>query len=789
MRAFEHLDTTSLEGATSVLSGYAGKATAIAGGTDLLGTMKDAIHPVYPQALLNIKTIPDLAYIREDNDGLSIGALTKLHDIETSEAIKERYTVLAEAARAVASPQIRRMGTVGGNICQEPRCWYYRYPENVFYCTRKDGGFCNALTGENRYHSIFGAVRVAETPCSVSCPADVDIPSYMARVREGDLAGAARILLEANPLPSITGRVCPHFCEEACNRGQYDQAVSVRCVERFLGDYILDKASEMFKRPEDETGKGIAIVGSGPAGLSAAYYLRTLGHRVTVFDKMPEAGGMLQYAIPAYRLPKDVVRRVMGSIEHMGVEFRLGVDIGNDLTVDALIQDFDSVFLAPGAWRLPSIGLDGEEFTRSGLEFLTNVNSGVGEVPKRKVVVIGGGSVAIDVAITASRLGAEDVTLACLECREEMPALEEEIQQALDEGIKVMPSWGPVKVLRTAGRVKGVELVRCTSVFDENACFAPAFDGSVRETVEAEQIIMAVGQRTDLSFLGPELPIQTRAGLVLVDASTQQTDVRGVFAGGDVATGRGTVAEAIASGRRAAFAISRCLGGGEKRSEGEATEARKPLLRFNSAYLRRINRVETPKLPVGQRSTDAEDILGLTSAETTMEANRCFNCGCVAVCPSDIAPALIALGAKVETTRRTVAAEQFFSVAPMKSTILHQDELVTGIRIPAPKPGTRQVFLKFRLRNSIDFPIVAVAAVITKDATKVREARIALGAVAPIPLRARGAEEFLRGKEIGDGVAKKAAAIAVEEAIPLAENGYKVQITKALVRRAILAAS
>jgi NADPH-dependent glutamate synthase beta subunit-like oxidoreductase/CO/xanthine dehydrogenase FAD-binding subunit len=790
MRDFEHLDATSLDEAVSVLSEYAGDASVIAGGTDLLGTLKEATNPVYPRALLNIKGIPDLAYIEEDSEGLRVGALTRLHEVETNQRIRERYGLLADAARAVGSPQIRRMATIGGNICQEPRCWYYRYPDNLFHCTRKDGGICNALTGENRYHSIFGAVRVAETPCSAGCPARVDIPSYMGKIREGDLSGAAGILLEANPLPSITGRVCPHFCEEACNRGEYDEAVSVRSVERFLGDHILNNASEILKPPQVETGRTVAVVGAGPAGLSAAYYLRTLGHRVTVFDRMPEAGGMLAYAIPSYRLPKDVVKRAVRTIEQLGVEFRLGVDVGKELKLEALRQDFDSVFLAPGAWRQPSIGLEGEELTRSGLEFLVNVNRGVKEVPGQRVLVIGGGSVAVDVGITALRLGSEEVTLACLECREEMPAYEEEIQQTLEEGVRLMPSWGPVKVLETGDKAKTVELVRCTSVFDENACFAPSFDESIRETVEVDQVMMAVGQRTDVSFLGPESPLQLDEGLIVVDPDTQETNVPGVFAGGDVTSGRGTVVEAIACGRRAAFSISRYLGGADAHGEHNEQEAGKPLLKFNSAYLRRTARVEIPKLPIGQRGIHGEDTLGLHTAEAEEEASRCFNCGCVAVSPSDVAPALVALGAKIETTKRTIAAEEFFTVGPMRSTILDHEELVTGIQIPAPKPDSRQVFLKFRLRNSIDFPIVAVAAMVAKDeGEEVSEARIALGAVAPIPLRAREAEEYLKGKEISEEVAEEAAAIAVREAIPLAENGYKVQITRALVRRAVLAAA
>lgn len=786
MRSFEHLNAESLDGAASALREHEGKASVIAGGTDLLGTLKDRIHPEYAETLVNLKTIPGLSYVEEDAEGLRIGALTRLHEIETHQTIREEYSVLAEAARVVASPQIRRMGTISGNICQEPRCWYYRNPENTFYCTRKDGQVCNALTGENRYHSIFGAARVDTPPCSSSCPAGVDIPSYMSMMRDGELLEAAKLLLESNPMPAVTGRVCPHSCEEACNRGEYDESVSIRGVERFLGDYALENAAEIIKPPEAETEKSVAIVGSGPAGLSAAYYLRGLGHRVTVLDRMPEPGGMLAYAIPSYRLPKDVVRRVAAVLGNMGVEFRLGIDVGRDVSLEDLRKEFDTVFLAVGAWVQASIGLQGEGLTKSGLEFLTNVKLGVKEVPGRRVLVIGGGSVAVDVGITALRLGAEEVTLACLECREEMPAFEEDIEHAVAHGIELMPSWGPIKVLEAEGKVTGIELVRCTSVFDQNACFAPIFDAGVTETVQADQIMMAVGQRADLSLLGSESPLQVDAGLIVVDPDTQQTNLPGLFAGGDGTSGPDSVVAAIGAGRRAAVSMDQYLRQAEVRGEEKDGDAGGPLLKFNTSYLRRTSRAEMPELPVSERSMDAEDALGLSASDVVEEANRCFNCGCVAVSPSDLAPALIALDAKIKTTKRTVGAEEFFSVQPMSSTILDPDELVTEIQIPAPKPGSKQVFLKYRLRNAIDFPIVAVASVISMQAEKVSQARIVLGAVAPIPLRAREAEEFVKGRELSEEVAEATGDIAVRGANPLLNNRYKVQVTRALVKRAIL---
>ena len=783
LRSFKHLNATSIEQVAPALARYKERAALIAGGTDLLGTLKDNALPEYAEVLINIKTIPGLEYIEEDGEGLKIGALTKVSDIEKSQTIREQYSVLAEAARSVASPQIRNMGTIGGNICQQPRCWYYRNPENMFHCLRKTGKICNALTGENRYHSIFGAARVFATPCSTNCPGTVDIPSYLSKIREGKLLEAAEILLNCNPMPAITGRVCPRFCEKECNRGEFDEAVSIRTVERFMGDYILENSPKLIKAPEARTGKTVAIVGSGPAGLSTAYYLRKLGHQVTVFDRMEEPGGMLTYGIPAYRLPKDVVRRQIKVLESMGIEFKLKVDVGTDITLANLRNSFDSVFLGTGAWGERTLGIEGEELLMPGLDFLSRVNRGSREAPGKKVLVIGGGGVAVDIATTALRLGAQEVIMACLECREEMPVVPWEIEQAVAEGIKLMPSWGPSRIKKSNGKISGMELVRCTSVFDGEGRFCPAFDSDVREVVEADQVIRAIGQKPDLSLAESSLKVER--GLIAVDQDTQSTNMEGVFAGGDVTKGTAPIIEAIAGGRRAADAIDNYLKGPGKQIKGKGEEVTQTLLNFSGDCLEKISRVEAPELPISERSLDREDFLGLDLSKIEAETIRCFNCGCVAVNASDIAIALVALSAKIKTTKRTINAEEFFTATPMKSTVLDTDELVTEIQVPPPKPGTRQSFLKFRIRNSLDFPVVSLATVLSMNSDKIKDARIVLGAVAPIPLRIREAEDFLRGKPPGEEVAEAAGDVAVKSAIPLAKNKYKLQIIKALISKAV----
>ena len=456
MKYFEHESAATFDEAVSLLKeSPKGKTVVMAGGSDLIGVLKEQILEDYPEKVVDLKTVRGGEYIKQDGDTIEIGALTKLCDIVKSDLLNEKAPVLSQAARSVATPLIRNVATMGGNICQDVRCWFYRYPHGIggrMDCMRKGGKECYAVMGDNRYHSIFGGMKVHTTPCSVQCPANTDIPAYMERLRQGDVEGAAHILMEANPIPMITSRVCAHTCQEQCNRCGSDESVSIHGVERYVGDYILEHPDTFYRAPETETGHKVALVGAGPAGLSAAYYLRKAGHDVTVFDKMEEPGGMLTYAIPNYRLPKSYVKQVAAAYEKMGIRFRLGCCLGEDIQAEDLEKEYDNVFYATGAWKRPVLGFDGEEFTEFGLQFLMEVNQWMNKKDRRHVLVVGGGNVAMDVAITARRLGAESVTLACLESEPEMPASREEIARAREEGIEIMPSYGVSKAIKDCKR-------------------------------------------------------------------------------------------------------------------------------------------------------------------------------------------------------------------------------------------------------------------------------------------------------------------------------------------------
>jgi NADPH-dependent glutamate synthase beta subunit-like oxidoreductase/CO/xanthine dehydrogenase FAD-binding subunit len=623
-------------------------------------------------------------------------------------------------------------------------------------------------------------LRVDRTPCSQNCPAGIDIPAYLALFRDGDWDKAAQIIMKSNPMPAITSRVCAHFCHEGCNRRQTDESVAIHGVERVLGDYILENSGKFYAPPENDTGKSIAVVGAGAAGLAAAYFLRKAGHAVTVYDGREEAGGMLMYAIPAYRLPKDIVRKFVKALENMGVVFQLGRKTGGDIKPEE--GEYDSVLFATGAWKRPVIGIAGEELTVFGLDFLVEVNKWMEGKVGSEVIVAGGGNVAMDVAVTAKRLGAEKVTLVCLEPRDLMPAAAEEIERAEQEGVVIMPSWGISKVVVENGVIRGMELKRCAGIWDETGAFNPQYDESEKTVVRAENILIAVGQSADLSFFD-ELEEKYRVdlnqrGLIDVAEETQMTSREGVFAAGDVTTGPDTVTGAIAGARRASEGISRYLGADVCERSGENTDE---FISHDTEGIANEKALKLRELDAEKRRLDLEDSQTPARDEAVAEARRCLNCGCYAMHPSDVAPALIALDAKIVTSRRAIGAEEFFAVKKPGNTVLDNDEIITDICLPEPAEGSVSTFMKFALRKAIDFPLVNCAVMIGGDGP-----RICLGAVAPKPYRALKAEAVIAGKKIDEALAQAAGEAAVQDTKPFPSSKYKAQIAKTLVKRALM---
>jgi len=475
-------------------------------------------------------------------------------------------------------------------------------------------------------------------PCTEACPAGIDVPGYLRFVAAGQPDEACKMIIERAPFPGILGRVCTHPCETACKRGEVNESISICAVKRFAADKAGD-LSDWMADTAPETGHRVAVIGAGPAGLTAAFYLSKKGHQVTVFEAREKPGGMLRYGIPDYRLPADVLDKEIDNVLSTGIELRTGQKLGVDFEIEQLKQEgFEAVFVAVGAQLSRKIELEGAQLedVHWGVEFLAAVSEGRAITVRDRVIVIGGGNVAVDVALTALRLGAKDVKLACLERREEMPANPWEIDQAQQEGVEMLYSWGPEKICENNGKVTGIELVRCTSVFDDEGNFCPYFDDT-QKSVAADQVILAVGQASETAFcqnfcfLDDQRSLPVNRGLIAIDRSTQQTEMRGVYAGGDAANGPATVIEAIAAGRRAASSIDIYLGGdgmielgvgNPKCGNGQPDYDGK-----REAGFADLERVEVPSLSLAERRSEFSEVaLCYSEEQVKAETHRCLQC-------------------------------------------------------------------------------------------------------------------------------------------------------------------
>ena len=465
-------------------------------------------------------------------------------------------------------------------------------------------------------------------PCAAACPAAIDVPGYVRRIARGEPEQAYRLILEELPFPGVLGRVCTHPCETRCRRSEVNRPIAICALKRFAADAVGTLPAGSLPKKTD-TGHRVAVVGAGPAGLTAAFYLRQKGHQVTLFESRPRPGGMLRFAIPAYRLPEPVLESEIDQVLNTGIELKTGLALGRDFDLQQLrAEGFEAVLLAIGLQQSRRIELEGSDLpgVEWGLEFLAAAREGHRPLSGR-VLVVGGGNVAIDVALTALRLGAEEVRVACLESREEMPANSWEIDLALEEGVELLPCWGPRRIMAQNGRVSGAELVRCTSVFDAGGRFCPAF-GEETRVVPAELVLLAVGQTSDLACIGGREACEIENQLIRVNPETLETSLPGVFAGGDAVTGPGTVIQAVAAGKAAARAIDRHLGGDGHIGQGLAGRAeQEPYTGKREKGFADRPRVEVPTRALNERRRSFEEVdLCYAAEQARQEAGRCLQC-------------------------------------------------------------------------------------------------------------------------------------------------------------------
>ena len=467
-------------------------------------------------------------------------------------------------------------------------------------------------------------------PCSLNCPAGTDCQGYVKLIAEGKFKEAVELVKDRVPLPASIGRVCPHPCETACRRQLVEEPISIAFLKSFAADKDLQSGDKFMPEVAEPSGKSVGIIGGGPAGLTAAYFLAVKGHKVTVYDAMPKMGGMLRYGIPQYRLPKEILDMEISSIAELGVEMKNNVEVGTDITLDEIRSKHDAVIVAVGAWTSSSMGVTGEELDGvfGGIDFLRSVALGQPVDIGKRVAVIGGGNTAMDACRTAVRLNADEVYVIYRRTRAEMPAEKVEIDEAEEEGVVYKFLCNPTEIIGENGKVKAVKLQKMElGEPDAGGRRRPVPVEGAFETIELDSVIMAIGQKINIG--GFEQLELTNRGNISADTSTFRTSMDGVFAVGD-ATNRGAsiAIEAIGEAQKASEVVDGYLNG-ENVGYKKPYFVEKTVTAEDLADREKCSRAKMPQRSPEERKHDFIEVnLGFTAEQAMNEAKRCLQCGC-----------------------------------------------------------------------------------------------------------------------------------------------------------------
>ena len=613
---------------------------------------------------------------------------------------RSAYRAHVEKEKCVACGKCVEVCPVGAAKLGQKLCTKHgeiEYPKALLPDAEKWGR--DKWDPDYRDHAKINCYETGTSPCKTACPAHLAVQGYIKMAAEGRYLDALKLIKQDNPFPAVCGAICNRRCEDACTRGTVDQAVAIDEIKKFIAEQELHEEHRYVPLCENHEGKQfeqkIAVIGAGPAGMSAAYYLRTKGYPVTVFEKAERPGGMLLNGIPTFRLEKSVIEAEIDVLRQMDVEFRCGVEVGRDITIPQLREEgYRAFYVAIGAQGGRKAGVPGEDAdgVETGVEFLYRINLAESRAElSGRTVVIGGGNVAIDVARTALRSGSESVSMYCLESPEEMPAAADEVAEAREEGVTVWNGWGPKEILTEGGKVTGIVLKKCISVFNAEGRFAPVYDENECMTVPCENVLLSIGQSIQWGGLLKDTAVEFNPnGTAKADPVTYQTAEPDIFVGGDVYTGPKFAIDAIAAGKQGCESIHRFVHEGHSLTLGrdlrQFTELDKDdvvLEEFDNA------KRQIPGRKAGTAKESFRDLRStFTEEQVKIEAARCLGCGATVVDENKC------IGCGLCTTRCEFDAIHLSRDLPEMSTMRKAEDKLKGILPYALKRAIRIKFKK-----------------------------------------------------------------------------------------------